>query len=216
MGASSYQRGFAIADCALSPTGRNPYFVLEPGYRLVLKANDTKVEVAVLDRTKIVDGVTTRIVEEREWRNGQLYEVASNFFAICGRTKDVFYFGEDVDFYEDGRVVDHTGTWLAGKDGARPGLIMPGTPKVGHKYFQEMAPRVAMDRAEIVSLTETCETPAGKFANCLKTRELTSTGFWSSLLFWQSEYKMYAPGVGLVQDETLLLTKYGTAIEPPR
>ncbi len=87
--------------------------------------------------------------------------MARNYFAICEQTKDVYYFGEDVDFYDDkGRVVKRDGTWLAGQNGNRAGLIMPGTPKVKMKYYQEIAPGVAMDRAEVVSVNETCRTPA--------------------------------------------------------
>ncbi|MCG8546989.1 MAG: hypothetical protein MJE12_22565, partial [Alphaproteobacteria bacterium] len=77
------------------------------------------------------------------------------------------------------------------------------------KFFQEVAPGVAMDRAEIIDLNETCETPAGTFPNCMKVKELASYDFWSSLMFWEAEYKMHAPKIGLVQDEDLKLTKYG-------
>jgi hypothetical protein len=212
VGASAFQREFPVAGCTMSPTGRNPYFVLEPGYQLVLEEDDEKLQITVLDETKVVDGVTTRVVEEREWKDNQLYEVARNYFAICEQTKDVFYYGEDVDFYKDGKVTGHDGSWLAGQNGNKPGLIMAGAPKVGMKYFQEIAPGIAMDRAEIVSLSETCKTPAGTFPNCLKVKEYTSRDFWSSLMFWQTEYKMHAPGIGLVQDEELLLTKYGVGV----
>jgi hypothetical protein len=129
---------------------------------------------------------------------------------MCPRTKDVFYFGEDVDFYENGKVVKHDGTWLAGRAGAKAGLIMPGAPKVGMKYYQEVAPGVAMDRAEIVSLNETCKTPAGVFSKCMKVKERSSYDFWSSLMFWEAEYKMHVPGIGLARDEDLVLTKYGS------
>jgi len=60
---------------------------------------------------------------------------------------------------------------------------------------------VARDRAEITSLTESVETPAGKFTNCLKTKETTP------LEKGTTEYKLYAPGIGLVQDGDLLLTQ---------
>jgi hypothetical protein len=46
---------------------------------------------------------------------------------------------------------------------------MHGTPKLGMKYYQEIASRVAMDRAEIVSLNDTCKTPAGTFSNGPRT-----------------------------------------------
>ncbi len=201
---SSWQEEFDIANCDLSATGRNQYFVLEPGFQLVLESEDTRLEITVLDQTETVDGVSTRVVEEREWEDGALYEVSRNYFAICDATKDVYYFGEDVDFYEDGKVANHDGSWRAGQDGNRAGLMMSGAPKLGMKYYQEYAPGVALDRAEIVSLDETCETPAGIFAKCMKVKEGTA------LNLLETEYKYYAPDIGLIQDEDLLLTKFGT------
>jgi hypothetical protein len=196
-----FQQEFRIKECALSSTGRSTYFILEPGYQLVLDGGKTRLEITVLDETKLVDGVTTRVVEEREWESGKLYEVSRNYFAICPETKDVFYFGEDVDFYKDGKVVKHDGSWLAGVNG-KPGLIMPGSPKEGMKYYQEVAPGLAMDRAEVVSVKETCKTPAGVFKDCLKVQE-------DSALEPGEEDKYHAPGIGLVQDEHLRLVKHG-------
>jgi hypothetical protein len=200
---SSWQQEFAISKCNLLTTGRNEYFVLEPGFQLVLEGGDTKLEITVLDETKNVGGVVTRVVEEREWKRGDLYEVARNYFAICEQTKDVFYFGEDVSFYENGKVVKNDGTWHAGNKGAKAGLMMPGTPKLNMKYYQEIAPEVAMDRAEIVSLTETCKTRAGTFTKCMKVKE------GSALDAKMTEYKYHAPGIGLVRDEDLRLIRYG-------
>lgn len=200
---SSWRDEFGISECNLLVTGRNQYFVLEPGYQIVLEGEDTKVQITVLDETKTVDGVITRVVEEKEWEDGELYEISRNYFAMCERTKDVFYFGEDVDYYENGKVAKHDGSWLAGTDGNKAGLIMPGTQELGMKYYQEIAPGVAMDRAEIVSLDKTCKTPAGTFTMCLKIKEGTA------LNIFEHEYKYYAPGIGLVQDEDLVLTKHG-------
>jgi hypothetical protein len=198
-----WQEKFDIEKCKLLTTGRNQYFVMEPGFQLVLEGDDTKLLITVLDETKTVAGVTTRVVEEREWKDGELYEVARNYFAMCEQTKDVFYFGEDVDFYEKGKVVKHDGSWLAGKDGNKAGLIMPGTPIVGMKYYQEIAPKVAMDRAEIISLDETCKTPAGTFSKCMKVKE------GSAIELLVTEYKYHAPEIGLIRDEDLRLIKYG-------
>ena len=159
----------------------------------------------MLDETKTVDGVLTRVVEEREWEGGRLHEVSRNYFAICEQTKDVYYFGEDVDYYENDKVVKHDGSWLAGVSGGRPGLMMPGAPKPKMRYYQEIAPGIAMDRAEVISLTETCTTPAGTFSGCLKVKE------GSALEFFAKEYKYHAPGIGLVVDEDLRLVSYGYA-----
>jgi hypothetical protein len=202
-GQPEWQEEFGLSKRTLVPTGRNPYFVLDPGFRIVLEGQTEKVAITVLDETAEVAGVTTRVVEEREWRNGELVEVSRNFFAICAETRDVFYFGEEVDMYSSGKLVAHTGAWLAGKDRARPGMIMPGQPYVGQKHYQEIGPGTAMDRAEIVSLEETLETPAGVGDQYLKTHETTA------LNPLESEFKMYAPDIGLIQDAGLLLTEYG-------
>ena len=169
----------------------------------MLEGGDTRIQITVLDETRVVGGVTTRVVEEREWKEGQLYEVSKNYFAMCEQTKDVFYFGESVDYYKNGKVVNHDGSWLAGEGGNRPGLIMPGQPKVGMRYYQEIAPGVAMDRAEIVSLSETCATPAGTFPKCMKVQE------GSAIELLAKEFKFHAPGIGLVQDEDVKLVKHG-------
>ena len=200
---SSWQKEFDIAKCNLLTTGKNPYFVLEPGFQLVLEGGDTKLQITVLEETKTVGGVVTRVVEEKEWKGGEIHEVSRNYFAMCEQTKDVFYFGEDVDNYKNGKVVNHEGAWLAGTNGNKPGLMMPGTPKLKMRYYQEIAPDVAMDRAEIVSLEETCKTPAGTFSGCMKVKE------GSAIELFAKEYKYHAPGIGLVRDEDLLLTRHG-------
>jgi len=153
----------------------------------------------------VVDGVETRVVEERETKNGKLIEVSRNFFAISRRTKDVFYFGEEVDMYKDGQVVSHAGSWLSGVTGAKFGLMMPGTVSLNARYYQELAPRVAMDRATIVGVSETVKTPAGEFTNCVKVKETTP------LEPFTAEYKYYAPGIGMVQDGALQVGEARTA-----
>lgn len=158
--------------------------------------------MTVLNETKVVNGIETRIVEERETEGGNLVEVSRNYFAVCRPSNNAIYFGEDVDMYEDGKVVSHEGAWLAGQNGSKAGMIMPGKVEVGLKYYQEIAPGVAEDRAEIVSVTEVLETPAGVFKQVLKTEET------NPLKPDEKEYKFYAPGIGLIQDEAIKLVKY--------
>jgi len=186
---------FLVEKSELTSTGRNPFFVLEPGYRLVLEGKGKKairLTVTVLDETKVVDGVETRVVEELETAGDEVIERSRNYFAISRRTNDVFYFGEDTG-----------GAWESGKGGARFGLMMPGTPLLGARHFQEIAPGVAMDRAEVVSLSEIFETPSGTFENCLKVAETTP------LEPDEREFKIYAPGIGLVFDGDLRLVSHG-------
>ncbi len=187
--------------------GRNPYFILEPGYRLHLKgrenAKSVDLVITVLDETMIVDGVETRVVEERESVDGTVVEISRNFFAIGKRTNNVYYFGEEVDMYKNGKLAGHEGAWQSGASGARFGLMIPGKPQNGLRYYQEIAPDIAMDRAEVISTSEVLKTPAGRFENCLKTEETTP------LEPKEKGYKCYAKGVGLVQDAGLVLMRYG-------
>ena len=201
----SWTQQFGVEPGELGPTGRNPYVVLEPGYRMVLEGGTVRLVVTVLKETRQVDGVETRVVEERETDGGQLVEVSRNFFAISKRTNSVFYFGEEVDMYKNGKVTSHEGAWLSGVAGAHFGLLMPGLPLLNARYYQEIAPRVAMDRAQIISATGTLKTPAGAFTNVLEIEETTP------LEPGTREYKCYASGVGLIQDGSLKLVRHGFA-----
>src|SRR5262245_46238765 len=199
---------FMQESCKFSSTGRNPFFILVPGYELVLEGEEdgdnVLLIITVLDETKEIDGVETRVVRERESKNGELVEISRNYFAICKQTNSVFYFGEDVNIYEDGVVVGHEGAWKAGTNGARAGIIMPGTVLLGARYFQEIAPDVALDQAEIFKLNQTITTPFGTLTQCLQTRETTP------LSPGETEFKSYAPGIGIIRDGDVELVRINT------
>jgi len=204
--AQEFTDEFMFETCkGLSSKGSNPFFILEPGYRLIYAGDEGGVAigltVTVLDQTRRVDGVRTRVIKEVHTADGEIIEISRNYFAICNRTNSVVYFGEEVDNYENGVIINHDGSWLAGVDGARAGIIMPGINLLGARYFQEVAPDVALDQAETVSLSEVVQTPAGTFERCLKTRETTA------LDPTQLGFKFYAPGIGLVQDGSVKLVE---------
>jgi hypothetical protein len=203
---SGWVDSFAVDKKDFAPSGSNAYFRLEPGYRLTLEGREglrrTTLVITVLEETRLVDGVETRVVEEREAKGGSLAEVSRNFFAFNTADRGVYYFGEEVDIYKNGRVVGHEGAWESGKNGARFGLMMPERPRLKARFYQEFAPGIAMDRAEIVSLSESLQTPAGKFRDCLRVAET------NPIEGGGKEYKLYAPGVGLVKDGPLLLVEY--------
>jgi hypothetical protein len=203
--ASGWTKDFAVGKDELASAGRNLLLALEPGDQMIYEGDDERLVITVLPETKVVDGVQTRIVEERETKGGNLVEVSRNYFAISKRTSSVFYFGEEVDIYKNGKVVDHEGAWQSGLDNARFGMMMPGDALLGARYYQEIAPDKALDRAQIVGLSETVKTPAGEFKNCVKIEETTP------LEPGTKEYKYYAPGVGLVQDGDLKLVKHQKA-----
>jgi hypothetical protein len=157
-----------------------------------------ELHIEVLDETEVVAGVTTRVVLETAFEDGVLHEEARNFFARA-EDESICYFGEDVSFYEDGRVVDHEGQWRAGADGALPGIFLPGEPAIGMSYDQEAAPGVSEDHARIVALGEPFTVPAGTFDDTLDSEET------SPLDPGVFESKRYARGVGLIVSGPLLL-----------
>ena len=202
---ASWMMEFHEAKADLGPTGRNPYYVLEPGYVSTFESKNGKARlvITVLPETRVVDGVTTRVVEEREFSGDRLAEVSANFLAINKRTHNVYYFGEESREYKGGKVVSTEGSWEAGKNGARYGMLVPASPKVGQRYYQEIARTdKAMDRARVASLSEKVEVPAGTFEHVMKTVE-------SSAVERGRESKYYAPGVGLLIDGNLKLTQHG-------
>ncbi len=195
----------------------NPYFPLQPGHRLTLEGEEDGEEIEVIITvTRETERITfetsrgntlsvrARVLEERESVDGELVEVSRNWFAICTETSDVFYFGEDVDDYEDGEIVGHGGAWRAGVNGALPGIIMPGTFLLGSRYFQEVAPGVALDRARHIGAGMTMPTAAGTFTDCVMVKETTP------LEIGEKSFKIYCPGVGLVFDDVIELTEIGS------
>jgi hypothetical protein len=198
---------FSVKKQDFVSTGGNPYFTLKPGFEQIFEGKEdgqpARLVITVLNETRVVDGVETRIVEERESVNNQPFEVSRNYFAVDKNTGDVYYFGEEVDMYKDGRVSGHEGSWESGKNGAHYGLFMPANPIQGQKFYQELAPKEAMDRCEVVSLNEKVTVPAGSFENVVKVKETTP------LEPDTTEYKTYAPEVGLLADGGLKLVKFG-------
>jgi hypothetical protein len=199
-GQGGFQDTFKVAKTDLGPTGTATHFSLVPGTVHTYKEEGTTLVIRVLNETKIVDGVTTRVIEEREDDTNGPKEISRNYFAIDRTTGDVYYFGEDVDMYKNGKVTGHAGSWLSGVNGARFGLAMPGHPAVGAKFHQEVASGVAMDRVEIVSVDERIQTPAGVFEHCVHAKETTP-------LDKDTGHKWYAPGVGLIKDDDFVLVK---------
>jgi hypothetical protein len=204
--ADGWMSSFNLEKCDFVSTGENKYFILKPGYQVTLEGEEDgeelKLVMTVLNETKIVNGIETRVVEEKETEGGNLVEISRNYFALCKPTNNVIYFGEDVDIYENGEKVSQEGAWLAGQNGSKAGMIMPGKVEVGLKYYQEIAPGVAEDRAKIVSVNGSMVTPAGTFDQVLKTEET------NPLKPEEKEFKFYAPGIGLIQEEAIKLVNY--------
>jgi hypothetical protein len=151
-----------------------------------------RIVVKVTNRTKrIADGVTARVVRDTVTEKGKLVEDTFDWYAQ-DRRGNVWYLGEDTKEYKNGKVVSTEGSWEAGVDGARGGIVMPAHPRVGRQYRQEYYPGHAEDKARVLSLDDQAEVPAGHYRPTLLTKE------WNPLEPRALEYKVYARGVGLV------------------
>ncbi len=225
---AEFTTNFRLDDCRFKTTGENPFFVLRPGYRVVLETpegedeREKSVETVLRETKRInLDGrkIRTRVLEERAFEWDEEYgewvaiEISLNYFAICKKTNAVYYFGEwsrdceegfdEDDFCEEGE--SNEGSWEAGVDGAMPGLMMPGTPLLGAKYFQEIAPPDALDRGEIAAMGLVWENEEDEFTDCILIYDTNSAKGECE----EDDPKIYCPGIGLVQDQDLELVSFG-------
>jgi len=180
-----------------SPDVTNPWFPLTPGRTLVYTGTKDGQKalnlVATTSRTKKIDGVTTRVVEDRLYLSNVLEERTSDYYAQdrCG---NVWYFGEDTAECENGAIKNQDGAWQAGVDGAQPGVVMLADARVGDHYRQEYLAGEAEDQARVLKLDDAVTVPAGSYTDVLVTEDFTPLE--PDLL----EDKLYAPGVGVVED----------------
>jgi hypothetical protein len=174
----------------------NPWMPLRVGARWIYRETDAegaeqRVEVTVLDETKVVMDIETRVVHDVVTEDGELVEDTRDWYAQ-DTDGNVWYFGEDTKEFENGEVATTAGSWEAGVDGAQPGVLVPAEPEVGLSYRQEYYDGEAEDAAEVLSLVEKAEVPFGAFERVLMTKEFTP--LQPDVL----EHKFYARGVGLV------------------
>ena len=184
------------AASGFGPHVDNPWFPLKPGttlvYRGVKEGKPTRERFHVTRRTKLIDGVRCRVIDDRSWENGHLAERTNDYYAQ-DRRGTVWYFGEDTaELDATGRVISREGSWRAGRGGARAGIFMPAHPRVGEHHFQEHDPGNAEDQFRVVSLNARVTVPYGTFRHALRTRE------WTTLEPGVVEAKYYVRGIGLV------------------
>jgi hypothetical protein len=179
----------------------NPYFpVSSVGQSISLGTEggeSVREEVTLLPDVKTISwaggNTQVRVVQFVAYGDGKLVEIAYDYLAQADNG-DVYYFGEDVANYEDGQVADHKGSWLAGKDGAPPALIMPANPQVGMVFNPENLPGVVYETDEVISLSEKVTTPSGPISDGLLIKE--------TLMDSSIEYKIWAAGFGIVEDRS--------------
>jgi len=202
---SSYWDSISHLDLKnLATTGKNPCFNLEPGYRLRYSSGEAIRTMTVRRKTKVVDGVETRVVEEKETQHGQPTRIVWRYYAIDKTTSALYCFGVHIQTYYQGSLVSHRG-WRSGAHGAMFTLALPADPKVGDTLLRNHRPEKPRRQEVVIEVAKKVVTPAGTFTNCLRTE--TTGGK-------EDKVKVFAPGVGLVQDGQFALVKISQA--PPR
>jgi hypothetical protein len=220
----SFTDQFPLKSCDFKPFGGNAFLKLTAGRQLYysnvrcVDAGDCdeleELWITMLPETRLIQffdhgkqlSARTRVMQEFETVDGEVEEISRNYVASCDPMRDVYYFGEDVT---DGDGNPEPDSWLAGRDGARPGILMPDQAfLLGSRYFQELAVN-AQDRAEHTALGLEIEVPAGVFRNCV---EVTET---SPLEPGHVSIKFYCPNIGMVIDGDLELVAVYTNAEPP-
>jgi hypothetical protein len=178
----------------------NPYLPFTPGTTFIYEGTteDGKehIEVAVTHDAKQILGVTCIVVRDRVWIGSALTEDTLDWYAQ-DQAGNVWYFGEDSKEIENGTIVSTEGSWEAGIDGAKPGIVIQANPQIGTSYRQEYYYGKAEDMAQVLSLSESASVPYGTYTNCLQTKE------WTPLEPDVVEHKYYAAGIGLLAEETV-------------
>jgi hypothetical protein len=181
-----------LALIGVGPNVDNPWFPLPVGRHWTYREGHVRTVVTVTDRTRLMaNGVVARVVHDESTLHGRPLELTDDYYAQDAKGT-VWYMGEATTAYEKGKPASTEGSWEAGVDGARPGVIMPAHPRVGMAYRQEYLKGHAEDRAKIVSRGARVKVPLRRFRHTLMTLE--TTPLEPDVL----EAKFYARGVGVV------------------
>jgi hypothetical protein len=190
----------AISAADFVTTVDNPYMPLAPGARWVYEGTadgePEHTEVVVTDQRKDVMGIPAVVVRDTVSVRGEVVEDTYDWFAQ-DRDGNVWYLGEDSKEYEGGQVTSTEGSWEAGVDGALPGIVMQAHPAVGQAYRQEFYPGQAEDLAEVSAVGTTKAIGLGEYRDVVVVKE------WNPLEPDVVEQKYYAPGIGVIAEDTV-------------
>ncbi len=181
----------------------NKWMPLKPGTQYVYEGSTQedkkrvphRVVMTVADLTKVIDGVRTVVVWERDYKAGKLLESELVFFAQ-DKEGNVWHLGQYVETYDDVEFVGGK-VWLSGMEGARAGIMMKADPRPGTpNYSQGYAPPPFnwTDRGKVDKVGEKTCVPEGCYENVLVIAESSEAEGPDA-----EQIKHYAPGVGYIR-----------------
>ena len=176
----------------------NPWFPLKPGTRYqyvgIKDGRPSRDVVVVTHQVRTIRGAPCVAVSDRLWVDGKLHERTTDWYTQDSRG-NVWYFGEDTaEFDRNGHVTSTEGTWLAGVNGAEPGIYMPAHPRVGQTGRQEYYKGHAEDHFRVAAVLGTVTSGA---QNSVLTEETTP------LEPGVVDNKLYVRGIGTVVELTV-------------
>ncbi|MEN8584632.1 hypothetical protein ABFP37_18200 [Burkholderia sp. RS01] len=197
--ASEYNPQIKPADFTTNIT--NKYFALPAGKKMTYESTDLRgiterIEIEILNESKVIEGVETAIYLDKVYSNGQLVEETRDYLAQH-KNGDVWYFGEDVNNFFNGNLLNHSGSFIHGKDGAKAGIWMKAEQRVGDSYRQEYYLGQAEDMRDTLATGLTVSTKSGTYTDCVKVYD------WTPLEKNSREHKYYCPKVSslvLIED----------------
>ena len=183
------------------PRVDNPWYPLLPGtvyiYRGAEGGKPSREVMTVTRATRMIAGVRATAVQDNVYVEGRLLERTTDWYAQ-DRSGNVWYLGEDTaELDASGRVTSREGSWRAGVNGAKAGILMPARPAVGVAARQEYLKGHAEDHFRVKAMNATVSTPAVSSKRALMTEE------WSPLEPGVLEDKFYVRGVGNVLAQTV-------------
>jgi hypothetical protein len=180
----------------------NPYLPISKFHRCVLAGKDQDQRLRIVrtlsSRTEPFryrgQTVDAAVVHDRvtDLGAGQVIERTIDYFAQDD-AGTVFYFGEDVNEYEHGKLVSHEGQWRLGRDTQEPGVLMPANPRVGDTFKSEDVPGITHETDHVVSERPTARVGGDVYRNVIKVRENAGPPP-------EVEYKTYSPGTGVITE----------------
>ncbi len=168
----------------------NPFLPIIVGRTLVYRSPTEEIRVTTTEDIKLIDGVPCAAIRDTVTEDGEITEDTIDWFAqdLAG---NVWYCGEATAEYEDGIPVNTDGSFQAGVEGAKAGILMEAQPQVGDVYRQEFDLGNAEDASKVIALDGSATVPATSCTgDCVVTEETTA------LEPDALEHKYYKAGIG--------------------
>jgi hypothetical protein len=174
----------------------NHWFPLKPGTTMILKGSKDGTpqthNTRITRRTRTIMGVPCAVVKDVVTDPNGVAEIAYDWYAQDDKG-NVWYFGESTADYAKGVVTTTKGSWEAGVDNAKPGIVMPAHPKPGPAFYQEYRPGIAEDQGKVLAINRTVRVKSGTYRTVVVIRDTNPLD--PTLV----QHKWYAPGVGVVK-----------------